>query len=242
MKNILVKSLFKIKDPNWGVKNRGHETDLYEKYLECHNLSLESFKKQISAQCDYVFFSGEADTIHHALYNNFYEIYNLWLKEYPCNILYTDPDTVAINHVDPWGQYNKFMMFNLSDPKSFYRDNIYGLKFPNFFNAGVRYFPATMSRATWDIGLALADNWNIQSYDTEQIILNQMMWSQDLKLSDALVPNMNYQAAWMGNIEINTWPQDVWNGIAFKRAHIVHFHGSRNIDNTLQHMKKLSQP
>lgn len=238
MKNILVKSLYRIKDPNWGIKNRQSETALYETYFECHKLSLNSFKKHIAGTCDYVFFTGEVDTVHEALYQNFYEIYNLWKNEYPCNILYTDPDTLAVKKVEPWGQYNKFMMFNLSDPKSFYKDNIYGLKFPSFFNAGVRYFPASMSQETWNIGLDLTKNWNMQSYDTEQIILNQMMWSQGIKLSEAIRPSLNYQAAWMQNSSL--WQQNMWNGLSIAQAQILHFHGSRNINNTLQLMMKVS--
>jgi hypothetical protein len=49
MKNILVKSLFEIKDPNWSVKDRSAETDLYKKYVECHQISLGSFKKHLKA-------------------------------------------------------------------------------------------------------------------------------------------------------------------------------------------------
>jgi hypothetical protein len=237
MKNILVKSLYKIKDPNWGVKNRQNETNLYDKYLECHDISLESFKKYVNGTCDYVFFSGDAETIHNALYNNFQNIYQLWKDEYPCNLLYTDPDTLAVNTVEPWNQYNKFMMFNFSDPRSFYRDNIYGLKFANFFNAGVRYFPATMSLDTWNIGLELAKNWNTESYDTEQIILNQMMWSQGLKLSEVVRPAMNFQAAWMN---ASSRQQNLWNGINIQQAHILHFHGSRNVNDTLELMKKVT--
>lgn len=237
MKNILVKSLFKINSANWNVKDRSKEKNLYEKYLESHELSLKSFEKFLPGEWEYEFISGEYDTIHQALHHTFYAIRDLWVKHAPCNILYTDPDTLAINPINVWGQYDKFMMFGFSDPKSFYRPNVYGLVFPNFFNAGVRYFPASMSAVTWQDGLKLADNWKFDNYDTEQIILNRMLWGQGITVDEALNPRLAYQAHWLPTNDV--WRANIWNGININEAQIIHLHASRDIEYKLEYMKEL---
>jgi len=92
-----------------------------------------------------------------------------------------------------------------------------------------------MTETTWRVGLDLADRWNFNDYDTEQIILNQMLWSQNLKLSDALNPTLAYQAHWFP--EIDPWRANIWNGLDINRAQIIHVHSSREIDTKLRFMK-----
>lgn len=239
MKNILVKSLYKINSTDWAVKDRSKEKDLYEKYVACHDLSLESFKKFLGGEWEYKFFGGEFDTIHLGLKHTFYEVYKLWQENYPCNILYTDPDTMAIRPFNIWGRYEKFMMFNYSEPKYFHVNNKYGKIYPTFFNAGVRYFPSTMSGNTWAIGLDMADQWDLTDYNTEQIILNEMLWSQGLHVSEALIPTVAYQAHWLPGMDY--WRQDIWNGIHIKDSDILHVHSSRDIDRKLQWMQSLGK-
>lgn len=237
MKNILVKSLYKIASTDWAVKDRSKEQDLYEKYVECHELSLESFQRYLKGDWTYEFIGGEFDTIHEALRHTFYEVHRLWKENYPCNILYTDPDTMAIRSFDIWGQYEKFMMFNYSEPKYFHVKNKYGKIYPTFFNAGVRYFPSTMQESTWNIGLDMADQWDLLDYNTEQIILNEMLWSQGLHVSEALVPKVAYQAHWLPGMDF--WRQDIWNGIHIQETDILHVHSSRDIDRKLAWMRTL---
>lgn len=237
MKNYLIKSLYEIKDPNWEVKDRSHEIDLYQKYVKCHDLSLDTYKRRLKGTWEYAYISGTFDTIHQALHETFNQIYKVWKEHYPCNILYTDPDTLAVRDFDVWGKYEHFMMFNYSDPKSFFKPNPYNEKFAHFFNAGVRYFPATMKQEIWDLGLDMVAKWNFNDYNTEQIILNRMMWSQGIKLHDALNPRMAYQAHWLPDCEI--WRQDLWNGVSVNESSIIHFHSSRNIDKKLNFMQQI---
>lgn len=238
MKNFLVKSLFKIASADWHIKKR-KEKDLYAKYVRCHEISLKSFSHYLQGEWDYVYIDGEFDTIHLALRHTFYEVYKLWSENAPCNILYTDPDTLALRPLSIWGRYHKFMMFNLSEPKHFSVNNVYGEKFPYFCNAGVRYFPATMDQHTWDIGLAMADQWDLSDYNTEQVILNKMLWSQGMDITEILVPEMAYQAHWLPGMDI--WRQDIWNGIEINRANILHVHSSRDLDKKLAWMEALSE-
>jgi len=232
MKNYLVKSLFKIKDPDWEVHVR-HEQDMYNKYVEVNNLSLKSFEDNLEGKWEYKFITGEFETIHEGLHHTFHELYKLW-KSAPCNILYTDPDTLCINPLDIWGKFDKFMMFNYTDPKQYTAENKYNLAFQHFFNAGVRYFPSTMDQRVWDTGLVMAESWDFKDYDSEQIILNLMLWMQNIDLKDATRPDIAYQA-FGANLE----EMDQWNNYSLVDSAIIHLHGSRNIDAKLAQMKSL---
>lgn len=238
MKNFLVKSLYEIQSPDWDIRDRSRETDLYNKYVECHQISLDSFKRRLIGDWDYKFIGGKFDTIHLGLRHTFFEIYKLWRDHAPCNILYTDPDTILRDWLDIWGRYPHFMMFNFSEPKHFHVKNKYEAYFEHFFNAGVRYFPASMSERTWQIGLDMANDWDLEDYNTEQIILNRMLWGQGLSMPEALVPNLVYQAHWLPGMD--TWRQDIWNGVHINTACILHVHSSRSIDRKLDWMKQIS--
>ena len=95
-----------------------------------------------------------------------------------------------------------------------------------------------MSQHTWDLGLALAADWDESTYDTEQVILNTMLWSQGVQLHQVLRPALAYQAHWLPD-QAALPDQDRWNGIDINYAAIVHTHSSRNIDTKLQLMKHL---
>lgn len=237
MKNILVKSLFRVRDTNWHFRDRKDEVDLYDKYVEMHRLSVSSFSKHLKGTWELKFVQGTVDNINDAFQHTFKEIYELW-RQGNTNILYTDPDTVAIRDLDPWNISDQFMMFNFTDPKSFNEPNQYQKSFPYFFNAGVRYFPAAMSQNTWDLGLSMVDQWEPNTYNTEQIILNSMLWSQGMSLDQVLRPEMAYQAHWLPQVPV--WLQDLWNGIEIGRAAIVHTHSSRDIDQKLDLMRQLT--
>ena len=238
MKNILVKSLFEVRDTNWHFRDRKDESDLYNKYLEMHRISVGSYSRHLKGTWELKFISGRVDNINQAFQKTFKEIYSLW-SQGNVNILYTDPDTVARQDFDPWNISDRFMMFNFTDPRSFDTPNQYGRKFANFFNAGVRYFPATMNQKVWDQALSMVNQWDHSTYDTEQIILNAMLWDQGVKLHEALMPTMAYQAHWLPD-RAPVHDQDRWNGISINQATIVHTHSSRNIDVKLGFMKTLA--
>ena len=236
MKNYLVKSLFQIRDPDWRIKNRSHEPDLYANYVSMHQVSLGSHKRHLQGEWELKFVGGRFDNINQAFERTFWAIHDLWHSE-PCNILYTDPDTVMIRDLDIWDEFDKFMMFNHTDPKSFDKPNPWNCRFPNFFNAGVRYFPATMEENIWKIGRDMAQDWRVDTYDTEQTILNAMLWSQDITVAQALRPDIAYQAHWLPMHPQDK--QDQWNGITMDQAAIIHVHGSRDSQIKLDFMKSL---
>ena len=241
MKNYLVKSLFHVSDPNWHVVNRRHESNLYEHYRAMHDVSADSFTRHLTGEWELVFVEGTVDHINQAFEKTFWAIHDLWHKE-PCNILYTDPDTLAIGDIDIWEQYDKFMMFNYTDPRSLTTKNRYGLNFPNFFNAGVRYFPATMTKSTWQAGVDIARDWDYNTYDTEQIILNQMLWTQGVALEQALHPDLNWLAMNLRNLQPNSVGlHEAWNQCHLGQAKIMHFASSRGAAITNQFMQAIAK-
>lgn len=237
MKNYLVKTLFEVKDPNWEVVDRSHETNLFENYREMHRISVGSFTKHLKGEWELKFLGGQVDNINQAFEKTFWFIHDLWHSE-KCNILYTDPDTVAVKGIDPWPNMNGFLMFNFTDPKEFKKPNPYNKSFPRFFNAGVRYFSHDMHPLVWKTGVDMARNWDHSTYDTEQIILNEMLWMQGWRLDQVLRPEIAYQAQWLPQNPL--WMQDLWNGISINESAIVHVHGSRDSAVKLDFMKRLA--
>ena len=87
-------------------------------------------------------------------------------------------------------------MFNYTDPKTLGgndANNKYGLQHQHYLNAGVRYYPKSMSKDVWDLGWKYAKDWDYNIWGTEQIIFNEMMYSQDKDHNKWLTPEMNYQ-------------------------------------------------
>lgn len=238
MRNILVKSLFEIVDTNWHIKDRAAEKDLFAKYVEMHQISLGSFTKHLKGDWEFKFLSGRVGKVNDAFKKTFLGIYDLW-QQGNTNIFYTDPDTIAVQDINPWNISDKFMMFNYTDPRSFTKSNRYGRKFENFFNAGVRLFPAQMKQQIWDQALRMVDDWDHDTYDTEQIILNSMLWDQKINLEDVLRPAWAYQAQWLPD-QAAVWQQDLWNGLDINQSSIIHVHSSRGIDVKLSFMKQLA--
>ena len=235
MKNYLVKSVYQVTDSDWKILDRSHEGNLFEKYITMHQLSVGSYTKFLQGNWELKFFTGKVDNINQAFEKTFWTIHNLWHSE-PCNILYTDPDTLAVAPVNPWNQYQNFMMFNYTDPRQLSNNNVYNKSYQNFFNAGVRYFPASMNAETWKIGTAIAEKWDYSTYDTEQIILNEMLWNQGLDVDAVLDPAMAWQA-----FVSDVASSEQWNNLPIHQSKILHFHSSRGSDSRVELMKSIAK-
>lgn len=238
MKNYLIKSLFEINDPNWGISNRSSEIDLYKNYQQMHDISVASFEKHLAGNWELKVLSGKVNTIHEAFEKTFWAIHDLWHSE-PCNIFYTDADTIAIDSVDPWDQFDQFMMFNFTDPKTFIKFNKWRKRFMDFFDDGICYFPASMLETTWDIGTTIAKDWDHTNYHTKKIICNSMLWEQGLSLMAAKHPDLAYQAMWMPNLS-SIKIHNLFNEIDIENAKIVHTHARKDSASKLEYMKTLT--
>lgn len=236
MKNYLVKAIYEIESADWTIADRSSETDLDANYRAMHDLSVESFRQHLGGEWELRVIEDRVETIHHAFEKTFWYIHDLWHSE-PCNILYTDADTLAIAPVDMWADFNQYMMFNSSDPKIFAKFNRWRKKFLDFFDTAVQYFPATMTQETWDTGLAIAEEWDHNNYHTKKIVANSMLWEQGIPMKDAKHAELLYQAKWMPHLPVKM--HDSWNTSEFDQAKIVHVHARKNSAERLEFMKTL---
>lgn len=220
--------------------DRSKEGDIYDHYMKMHDISLKSFKEYLEGDWEFVFFNKEVDNIQQVFKDHFFELYELWKKGH--NILYCGPDNFVTQPLEVFGKYDDFMMFNYTDPKTSVEPNHYNIQHKHFFNADVRYYPQTMEQEIWNIGIEMAENWDFDCWNTEQIILNHMLWQQPNRtLENTLDPYMAYQGHWifngMSNAEVIRSNQ--WNGIDLNDAKILHLHGSRNAPEKLKVMQSL---
>lgn len=222
-------------------EDRSGEGDLYDWYMKMHDISLKSFEKHLQGDWEFIFFNKEVENIQEVFKDHFFEIYDIW-KQGDTNILYCGPDNIMMKPTDVFGKYDDFMMFNYTDPKSSVEPNHYDIQHEHFFNADVRYYPSTMSQDIWDMGLEMAENWDFNSWNTEQFILNKMLWDQPSRtLNNTLDPSIAYQGH---QLFIEDWEQrkaysNEWNASDIKDAQIIHLHGSRNAPRKYALMKQL---
>ena len=252
MKNYLIRSLYKIKSPVW-FADRTSEGDLYDWYMKMHDISLRSFKKHLQGDWEFLFFNKEVENIQEVFKDHFFEIYDIW-KQGDTNILYCGPDNIMMKPTKFFGEYDDFRMFNYTDPKSSVEANHYNIQHEHFYNADVRYYPSTMSQDIWDMGLEMAENWDFNCWNTEQIILNKMLWDQpNRNPTNTHLPQMAYQGQMLylpnsgdgkefqGQWEHRKNSSNEWNGCKLSDAHIVHTHGSRHAPSKYALMKELEQ-
>jgi hypothetical protein len=201
-------------------------------YDTMFKVSRGSARKFLAGDWEEIVFTDPAETRVHMFQQNWQRIWDLWHNE-PCNILYLDSDAMFIKPTEMFGRWDQYRLFNWTDPKS-------NSQFANYYNAGVRYYPSTMTQQVWAIGDDMAKNWNLDIWDQEQLIFNAMFWSQDV--ADPHHPELN----WQGMRMIVPDPRmqaahEEWNGCTVDQAHIVHVHGSRNAQQTAQLMSNTAK-
>ena len=196
-------------------------------YSQINKISRDSAKKYLQGAWEEIVYTDPAPSRTAIFQRNWQRIHDLWHKE-PCNILYLDSDTIIIRPTEIFDRFAEFRVFNWTDPK-------FNEKFENLYNAGVRYYPATMSRDLWTVGNDMAKNWDLDNWNQEQEIFNTMFWQQH-------VPDPHHPALnWQGMILHQRSHQAVdllnqWNALPIDNAHIIHVHGSRNIEETVNVM------
>ena len=126
MKNYLIRSLYQIKSPVW-FRDRTDEGDIYDQYMQMHEISLRTFEQHLQGDWEFVFFNKTVPDIQAVFKDHFFEIYDIW-RQGDCNILYCGPDNAMMKPTQFFGKYEDFMMFNYTDPKSSTEANHYGVQ------------------------------------------------------------------------------------------------------------------
>ncbi len=240
MSNIVAMALCRIKDSNKLEYNKDTGADkTYTLYSSMCEILCESADRFISGDWEFEIIENEVDNYQQIFDTNFNEVYEMW-DGGKNNILFLDLDTFIINTIDVCDKLEHFQMFNYTDPKTLSgkdANNKYGLQHEHYLNAGVRYYPKTMSQDVWDLGWKYAKDWDYDIWGTEQIIFNEMMYSENKDVNNWLEPNMNYQM-------MNAVPElldnpnyisqlNAWNNTQLNNAKIVHLHGTRGAEQTL---------
>ena len=198
-------------------------------YDAMHRVSRKTVEKFLQGDWEPIVWTDPAPSRLAIFKRNWQRIRTLWHQE-PCNILYLDSDTMMVQPTEMFGRFQEFRMFNWTDPKSTSR-------FKNYYNAGVRYYAASMDAELWRVGDALAQNWEDDNWGMEQDIFNTMFWQQSIADHDWHHPELNWQGMHMirGTHEVQTAIEN-WNGLPVAQAHILHVHGSRSPTHTAQLM------
>ena len=235
MRNILIAKNYQIQNHTAWHTDRSTETNLAHNYTQMAELMTASASRYLADLDEIIISTGEQPDIRTAFKHHYAVIQQLWESE-PVNILYADLDVLFLKPTRIFGTTEHFCMFNLTDPPST-TDAHYGVNIPYYFNCGIRYYPASMSKAVWDLGAELIDNWNPDRWDAEQIVYNIQMWSQGIQPEQVYKPELAYQV-------LSADPADQYserfNQIPFSQAQVVHVHGSRGSSNRLALMQSLA--
>jgi hypothetical protein len=166
-KNFLVRSLFRIKN-NQGGGTPYHLDNSFDNYQQMQELSIKSFQKNLLGTWELIELGGEFETIQLTWLEIIKQIQQLWHDQYPCNILWTDTDTLCIKPLDIFGRFKEFRLFTEQDP----------LDRSQYNNACVKYYPWTLESEFWTQMQQELDNWDFTKYDTEQLVHTKLMWNQ----------------------------------------------------------------
>ena len=240
MSNIVTMALCRIKNNDKLEYNTDQGVDnTFKLYSSMSEILCESVDTFLDGDWEFEIIENDVENYQQIFDTNFAEVYEMW-DNGNNNILFLDLDTIMLKPVSIFDKLNKFQMFNYTDPKTLSgkdADNKYGLKHEHYFNAGVRYYPSSMSKDVWDLGWKYAKDWDYNIWGTEQIIFNEMMYSQHSNVNEWIDPTMNFQM-------MNAVPQAItnaqylqsiesWNSIGINEAKIMHLHGTRGADNTV---------
>lgn len=220
MKNYIVWTNCKIEErgAQFGI-GAAADPGVTENYTEMFEASVASALQNIRGRWEGIVFDETCETRVEMFRKNWQKIHDLWHSE-PCNILYLDSDTIVVKPVEIFGRWPEFRLFNWTDPAR-------NEEFEHYFNAAVRYYPAHMSEDVWAIGRKRAENWRLDIWDQEQLIFNEMFWSQGLTWEDAHHPELNWQAPTGKSIpELSQHAS--FNTLPIAHARIIHYHGSRS--------------
>ena len=240
MSNIVSMALCRIKNNDKLEYNTDQGADnTFKLYSSMSEIVCESVDTFLEGDWEFEIIENKVDSYQEVFDKNFAEVYEMW-DNGNNNVFFLDLDTIMLKPVNVFDQLEHFQMFNYTDPKTLGgkdANNKYGLQHQHYFNAGVRYYPKTMSQEVWDLGWKYASDWDYNIWGTEQIIFNEMMYSENKDVKHWHDPTMNFQM-------MNAVPQaisnphyiaqiEAWNGANIDDAKVMHLHGTRGADKTV---------
>ena len=227
-RNFLVRSLFRIKN-NQGGGTPWHLDDSFEEYRLMQELSIKSFQKNLLGTWELIELSGKFENIQLTWIEIIKQIQQLWHDQYPCNILWTDTDTLCIKPLDIFGRFQEFRLFTEQDPLT--RDQ--------YHNACMKYYPSTLEPDFWMQMQQELDNWNFDKYDTEQLVHTKLMWNQSslrtnvAQEQSSIVSQLGHRFNWqVEKFDFEDISQQDLD------CCILHFHSSRGPSARLDWMQK----
>ena len=220
--NILLKSFFEIQNTDNLLTDfdlKKMLVDTKDAYLDMQQLSIKSFEKNLAGSWTLIELNGIQPTIQDAFRYVMSETHKIWNNNYPCNILYADPDTVCVKPLDIFGKFQEFRLF--AEKNSWLVQEC--------LNCGVRYFPSSLDDYFWNDMYEQMEKWNYSVWDTEQTIYQNLMFNQEFdrdKPQDWVVNNH-----WVFGDRTDDLPQHS----------ILHLHSSQNPVQRLAIMKDLCE-
>lgn len=166
IKNILVKGLCTLNSKTQIEPPAlfGH----YDLYTQMHNISVDSYKNYLQGNWELVVYNKAQENIIVYFKNLLIFIKDLWHHNYPCNIMYTDADTLCIKPLDIFEKFIDFRLFTDKDPISPH----------DYFNCGIRYYPSSLPKSFWNDTESMLDNWDDSKWDYEQYAYKSLMLAQ----------------------------------------------------------------
>ena len=222
-KNILLKSLFEITNKSTHNQTPPTMLDNISSYRSMQDISIESFQKNLSGEWLIIELSGQKSNLQEAFRYVMTQTCEIWLAHAPCNILYTDPDTLCVKPLLDLEKFKEFRLFT-DDP----------LHPGQYHNCGVRWFPHTTQQCVWDFFNQELKTWHDDvNYAHEQKIYADAMWIQpdlDCTIQQNIVDQIDYYRSW----QLQT------PNIDFTRHYpILHVHASRNPKNRAAWMQEI---
>lgn len=89
---------------------------------------------------------------------------------------------------------------------------------------------------TW----ALAQTKTLDWWNSDQLLYNQMVWSQGLGAEKVIDPRMAYQGFMLPGDDRKRAMSDKWNNCRIEDANIIHWHGSRGAQAKLELMQNIN--
>ena len=80
----------------------------WDTYQQMQALSLESFQQNLQGPWELIELTGTQPNLQSAFRFVMQRTQELWREHAPCNILYTDPDTLCMKPMDIFGRFTAY--------------------------------------------------------------------------------------------------------------------------------------